>query len=178
MHAFCLELDKLLNDPKYKSAKIYHYCNDDIAKKANAAFLMGAYQITYLSRTAKEAWLPFEKVKFVPYRDAARGPCNYQCTLLHCLEGVEWAEKLGWYNRLTFDLTEYRKYEKIENGDLNWIIPGKIMAFSTPVDSIDPNDKTLTPEFYIPIFKELEIEAVIRLGAKEYDREVNLCPNK
>eukprot|EP00826_Nyctotherus_ovalis_P037010 TRINITY_DN3347_c0_g1_i1.p1 TRINITY_DN3347_c0_g1~~TRINITY_DN3347_c0_g1_i1.p1 ORF type:complete len:178 (+),score=53.16 TRINITY_DN3347_c0_g1_i1:349-882(+) len=173
MHSFCLELDKLLTDPRYKSARIYHYCGNDIAKKANAAFLMGAYEVTYLSRSAKEAWKVFEKEKFVPYRDAARGPCNYQCTLLDCLEGIEWAQKLGWYNRLTFDLSEYKKYERLENGDLSWVIPGKIMAFSTPVDSDQPNKTSFPPEFYIPIFKELEIEAVFRVGAKEYDREVS-----
>lgn len=175
LHAFCIELEKLLNHPDYKDAQIYHYCSDNFEKKANAAFLMGAYMITYLSRTAKETWKIFEKEKFVHYRDATRGPCNYKCTLLHCFQGLEWAQKLGWYNRLTFDLEEYQEYETIENGDLNWIIPGKIMAFSTPVDSTKDNEKSsFGPEFYIPIFKKLEISAVFRLGAKEYDREVKV----
>lgn len=174
MHSFCLELDNLLVHPNYQSAEIYHFCGDDFAKKANAAFLMGAYEVTHLSRSAKQAWKIFEEEKFVPFRDAAKGPCNYPCTLLDCLEGIEWAQKLGWYNRLTFDLKEYKKYGKPENGDLNWIIPGKIMAFSTPVDSQQPDKTSFPPEFYIPIFKELEIEAVFRVGAKEYDREVRL----
>jgi cell division cycle 14 len=27
---------------------------------------------------------------------------------------------------------EYEHYERVENGDMNWIIPGKILAFSGP----------------------------------------------
>ena len=134
---------------------------------------MGAYEITYLSRSAEEAWKHFEGEKFKPYRDAARGPCTYKCTLLHCFQAIEWAQKLGWYNRLTFNLAEYQEYETVEGGDLNWIIPGKIMAFSTPVDSTNEDEKSsFGPEFYIPIFKKIEIGAVLRLGAKEYDRQV------
>ena len=171
MHAFCLELEKLLNNPRFKDAKVYHYCSNDFIKKVNAAFLMGAYEITYLSRSAEDAWKPFSREKFSYYRDAARGPCTYKCTLLHCLQALEWAQKLSWYNRLTFNLEEYQRYESIDNGDLNWIIPGKIMAFSTPTDSADCDGK-YTPEYYIPIFKELNISAVFRLNAKEYDRQV------
>jgi len=44
-HSFCLELNKLIVDSNYKKAKIYHYCNENFKKKANAAYLMGAYQV-------------------------------------------------------------------------------------------------------------------------------------
>jgi cell division cycle 14 len=40
--------------------------------------------------------------------------------------------KLGWYNPKTFNYKEYEQYEKVDNGDMNWIIPGKFLAFSTP----------------------------------------------
>lgn len=173
MHSFCIELDKLLNHPDFKEAKVYHYCSNDPAKKANAAFLMGAFEVTYLSRTAEEAWKAFEGEKFTPYRDATNGPCTYKCSLLHCLQALEWAQKLGWYDRTKFNLAEYQEYASIENGDLNWIIPGKIMAFSTPMDAEEEaKDAKFTPEFYIPRLKRLGIGAVFRVGAKEYDKEV------
>jgi len=41
---------------------------------------------------------------------------------------------LGWFNYKTFNLAEYEHYEKIENGDLNWIVPNKFIAFSSPSD--------------------------------------------
>lgn len=173
MHSFCIELDKLFNHSDFKDAKIYHFCHTDYAKKANAAFLMGAYEIIYLSRTAEEAWKVFEGEKFVSFRDATNGPCTHKCTLLHCLQAVEWALKLGWYDKDKFNVAEYQHYASIENGDLNWIIPGKLMAFSTPMDvEGEVTNAKFTPEFYIPKLKDLGISAVFRVGAKEYDRQV------
>lgn len=170
-----------MNAPDYKKAKIYHYCGENFKKKANAACLMGAYQIIALNRTAAEAWKVFEKEKFVDYRDAMKGVCSYGCTvniylnmqILHCLEGLEWGIKLGWYNPKSFNLTEYQYYEKVENGDLNWIIPGKLLAFSTPVDG--DQEFTFGPDYYVPIFKKLGVTMVVRLNNKEYDREVLNC---
>jgi cell division cycle 14 len=54
--------------------------------------------------------------------------------LLDCLGGLEYAIRLGWFNYKTFNLAEYEHYEKIENGDLNWIVPHKFVAFSSPSD--------------------------------------------
>lgn len=42
--------------------------------------------------------------------------------------------KLGWFNFKKFNITEYQHYQQVENGDLNWIIPGKFVAFSSPYD--------------------------------------------
>jgi len=40
----------------------------------------------------------------------------------------------GWYTLREFDNKEYEYYEKVENGDLNFIIPNKFIAFMGPVD--------------------------------------------
>ena len=48
------------------------------------------------------------------------------------MRGLEYAIKLKWFDVKTFNLREYEFYEKVENGDLNWIIPGKFIAFSGP----------------------------------------------
>ena len=71
---------------------------------------------------------------FRHYRDASKGECYYECTVLHCLQGLQEAVNKGWYNFKLFNVKEYEHYEKVENGDLNWIIPGKFMAFMGPVD--------------------------------------------
>ncbi len=90
---------------------------------------------------------------------------------MHCLQALEWAVKLGWYHMDTFDLEQYEHYEKVENGDMNWIIPNKFLAFMTPSDHARPNDLSLKPEYYIPIFKKMGIGMVVRLNSKEYDCE-------
>ena len=44
-YRFVTELEKLLKNPAYLKYKIYHYTSLDNAKRANAAFLMGAFQV-------------------------------------------------------------------------------------------------------------------------------------
>jgi cell division cycle 14 len=95
---------------------------------------MGAYLIICKKQTAEEAWSYFANVKpeFKPYRDAIYGSCSYNCTIYDCLRGLEYGIKLGWYNPSTFKVKEYEEYERVDNGDMNWIIPGKFLAFSSP----------------------------------------------
>lgn len=54
--------------------------------------------------------------------------------ILDCLRGLHYAMRLGWFDFKKFDLAEYEHYEKVENGDLNWMVPGKFVAFSSPYD--------------------------------------------
>jgi cell division cycle 14 len=98
--------------------------------------LIGAYAIIVLKMTAVEVWEKFEPYRdhFKPFRDAIQGPCAYKMTVLDTLLGLEYAIRLRWYNHTTFDVRSYEFYEKVENGDINWIIPGKMYAFSNPSD--------------------------------------------
>jgi len=82
--------------------------------------------------TADEAWEAFNGVKFVAFRDAGYLPCSYKCTILDCLRGLEFAIGMGWFKLSEFNVREYEFYGTIENGDVNWIIPNKFMAFSSP----------------------------------------------
>lgn len=79
--------------------------------------------------------------------------------------------KLKWFDVKTFNLKDYEYYERVENGDLNWIIPEKLLAFSGPsITSTDPDGyRTFTPEDYVPIFKQMGVTLVIRLNKKTYD---------
>jgi len=63
--------------------------------------------------------------------------------------------RLGWYEYSTFDTKVYEKYEKVENGDMNWIVPGKFLAFAGPANKKYDEDgyRQYTPEDYNPIFK-------------------------
>ena len=89
-----------------------------------------------LKMKAHEAYDKFfeYQVALKPFRDASKGDCFYQCTVIHCLEGLEVALANNWYDYDKFDVREYEHYEKVENGDLNWIVPGKFIAFMGPVD--------------------------------------------
>jgi len=90
-----------------------------------------------LKKTADEAWKPFNKISpdFADFRDASYGPCVYKLTILDCLKGLEYGIKLKWIDVRNFNLRDYEFYERVENGDCNWILPNKFLAFSGPSNS-------------------------------------------
>ena len=62
---------------------------------------------------------------------------------------------------------------KIENGDINWIIPNKFLAFSGPHDKarqMQGGLYTLSAMDYSKLFKRLGVVAVIRLNTPTYDK--------
>jgi cell division cycle 14 len=67
---------------------------------------------------------------------------------------------------------EYEYYEKVENGDLNWVIPNEVLAFMGPSGkSYDKNGSRLhTPDDYSKLFNALNVERVIRLNKPTYDK--------
>ena len=79
---------------------------------------------------------------------------------------------MGWYNFKTFDNKEYEYYEKVDNGDLNWIIPKKFIAFMGPIDSTGPNRRVgNSPEDYLQVFKHFNVTHVVRLNDEHYNRK-------
>lgn len=136
---------------------------------------MCAYLVICKKKTAEEAWGYFANVSppFTPFRDAIFGECTYPCTILDCLRGLKYAIDLKWYDPLTFQVKEYEEYEKVDNGDMNWIIPGKFLAFSSPsANQYDSEGyRTFTPEDYVPIFKKWKVNLVVRLNKPTYEKE-------
>ena len=134
---------------------------------------MCAFMIIVLKVSPQEAYDTFRAYhgEFVPFRDASKGECHYECTILHCLQGLEHGIKQKWYDFKTFNVKEYEYYERVENGDINWIIPGKFAAFMGPIDRREPGQRSgFTPDEYCDIFKEWNIKRVIRLNEAKYDR--------
>lgn len=173
-YKFCMELEKLMKRSSNNSFKIFHYTTLNPQKRANAAFLMGAFQIIVLKRSAYESWSKFaSQPAFLDFRDAGYGGCTYKCTILHCLGGLERAISLNWFNYSRFNLSEYEHYEKVENGDWNWIIPGKFIAFASPSPTETDNDgmRVWTPEDYSKLFRKIGITTVVRLNNTTYEAE-------
>eukprot|EP01066_Platyproteum_vivax_P013778 Platyproteum_vivax@DN6223_c0_g1_i2.p1 len=172
VHRYCLLLDEKVNT--FKNKRIIHWCSKAKDKRNNSAFLMCAYQIICLKRSAKEAYKRFQKIQpaFAPYRDAGYGVSDYDCLMSHCLRGLERAIELGWYSFETFDLEFYLKNSRIDNGDLTWVIPQKFLAFSGPTTSGTDNYgyPTSTPADYLDGFAECNVDLVIRLNSNQYDK--------
>jgi len=171
LYRYCKHVQSLL----LRHRVVIHYTSTDEEKRANAGFLMAAYQVICLRRSSDDAIGIFKNVEsFLNFRDASCGACHYECTITDCIKGIEYAIKLGWFDLNTFDLVSYEYYEKVEQGDMTWIVPHKFLAFASP--SAEPMDadgfSCMTPTDFVPIFKSANIGMVIRLNKRSYDRRL------
>jgi cell division cycle 14 len=126
----------------------------------------------------------------LPYRDAGYGAATYHITILDCLKGLHKALHMGLVDLESIDPDEYEFYEKVENGDLNWITD-KFIAMACPKDDIPnlhqyhlqrsstgviigPQKKVLFPAYRMDdLITHLEkkgVTTVIRLNNKTYDK--------
>mmetsp|Transcript_16258 Transcript_16258/g.26820 ORF Transcript_16258/g.26820 Transcript_16258/m.26820 type:complete len:540 (+) Transcript_16258:141-1760(+) len=176
VYRFCQLLERKLRDPQNAKRRVYFFTSHDAHKRANGAFLISAYSIIYLNRTPEEAYRPLLGVypPFIPFRDASFGICTYNLTILDCLQGLYKALENKFFDFNNFDVEEYEFFEKVENGDLNWIIPGKFVAFSGPSNTRTETPdgfRTLVPEDYFSYFRKTGVTTIIRLNKKCYDRK-------
>ncbi|XP_029106062.1 cell division cycle 14Aa isoform X2 [Scleropages formosus] len=174
LYRYCCKLNKKLKSFTLSRKRVVHYTSFDQHKRANAAFLIGAYAVIYLRKSSEEAYralISGSNASFLPFRDASFGNCTYNLTVLDCLQGIQKALQHGLLDFDTFDADEYEYYERVENGDFNWIVPGKFLAFSGP----HPKSKTENgyplhaPDAYFPYFRKHNVNTVVRLNRKIYD---------
>jgi cell division cycle 14 len=102
--------------------------------------------------SSEDAWAIFKKMQtsLVPFRDAGEDPSPFEIYVIDCLRGLERALTLGWYNFHKFDYKEYELNHKLDHGDMNWIIPKRILAFSSPTDK---RKDGLPPSHFLDKFK-------------------------
>ncbi|KAM3840026.1 dual specificity protein phosphatase CDC14A isoform 2-T2 [Vipera latastei] len=174
VYRFCCKVNKKLKSFSLSRKKIVYYTSFDQRKRANAAFLIGAYAVAYLKKTPEEAYrilLSGSNPPYLSFRDASFGNCTYNLSILDCLQGLKKALQHGFVDFKTFDADEYEHYERVENGDFNWIVPGKFLAFSGPhpKTKIENGYPLHAPEAYFPYFRKHNITTVIRLNKKIYE---------
>jgi len=170
LYRFCQDLIARLNEHEGKT--IIYYCGTKAQSRANSAALIGAYQIIYMNKNPSDAYACLRRMEpFVPFRDAALGPCDYKLTVFHCLQAVYKAFKFKFFNFETFDPEEYEYFECVENGDLNVMVPDKFIAFSGPHRTKEGPNKypQMIVEDYFPIWKRYNVRAVVRLNRKMYE---------
>ncbi|XP_060091450.1 dual specificity protein phosphatase CDC14B isoform X3 [Heteronotia binoei] len=173
LYRYCCKLNKKLKSFTMIRKKIVHYTGFDQRKQANAAFLIGSYAIIYLREPPESVYrlLLSGNVEYLPFRDAAFGTCTFHLTLLDCFHAINKALQFGFLDFSAFDVEEYEHYEKAENGDFNWIIPPKILAFSGPHSRsrIENGYPHHAPEAYFPYFRRHSVTTIIRLNKRMYD---------
>lgn len=174
-------LKNKLASPELAGKKICLYTNMANDKRANGAFMLCAFMMLEQKQTAEEAFQPLQSVRppFLPYRDAGYGPATYHITVLDCLQGLQHAIKTNLFKPEEFNLAEYEYFEKVENGDMNWLMPNKFLAFATPHDETSEEYERVFHPYSSPrpkidqiiaYFKKMNITTVVRLNNATYDR--------
>lgn len=175
VHRYCGILEAKLADPTLADKRIIHYCSHDPKKRANAACLIGAYQVIVRGKTAEQAYEPFKGVypPFLPFRDASCSAQSFPLTVVDCLAGLQKGIENRWFDWNSFDVDNYEFREKTENGDMNWVIPGKFLAFAgpSPASTDVYGLRVYTPEDYAPVFREAGVNLVVRLNQQQYDKQ-------
>jgi len=149
-------------------------------------------------RAPWEAFHPIAEVEFMPFRDAGRGPSDFSLNIQDCLWGVWKAMQNGLCDMNEFDIEDYEYFEKVENGDWNWLTP-HFIAFASPVDtnwikqqreakeststslsSSTSSNLALQRKLPMPFlncldyFEKRNIKLVVRLNTELYDRQTFL----
>jgi cell division cycle 14 len=155
---------------------LYFYCSGQAGRLANAVLFISAFLMFHLRTTPGNALRPFAGVlpKLKMYRDASPLPQTHYLTVGTCLEALAKARRLGWYDAATFHAADWAKYERVPNGDMNWIIPGKLLAFATayPTNVLAGNWRVATPHDLVPTFRARGITAIVRLCERFYNEKL------
>jgi cell division cycle 14 len=154
---------------------VHFYSTNTPASVANAILLAASFRLVYLGLAANVALQPFLHLlpRLKPYRDASSFPASFDLPVASCIHALERAAKLGWYNPNTFDPPLWAELETVDHGDMNWLIPEKLLAFASPYSTnLVQGFQVCTPPDIVPIFKDLGIDTVIRLNNKTYDEEL------
>lgn len=172
---FCQRMVHLVERAEEESKMAYVVVGPHPHKRANAAVLIGIYMVLYLDMTPSKAYDMISHLEpFCSFRDASCGVPSYTLGVGEILKGMAKAKKVGfinWHKGEVFDYEEYEYYEQVENGDMNWIVPGKFLAFAGPYGESKHFGgwRTFTPEDYVGYFQRNNIRSVVRLNKKLYD---------
>eukprot|EP00796_Vickermania_ingenoplastis_P000618 gene618-340_t len=144
-------------------------CGLDGKERTNAVCLLGCFCVAVLG------WRPggFEQLLSSPqqkhrlyppvlaFRDATAGAASYPLHVQDVLCAVEKAVALRWLNVIYFDLAGYQEGRRL---DYSWIVPYKLLGFSSPDDAVPHRDGNV----YADALHHLGITMVIRLSESLY----------
>ncbi|BAM79986.1 similar to protein-tyrosine phosphatase, CDC14 homolog [Cyanidioschyzon merolae strain 10D] len=153
-------------------------CTDDLESLTNAAALVGAYRVLRLGDLPEQADAKLQRLKssLVFFRDASAGPeSSFPLGVFDCISAWHRATNVcHLFAPDAFDIESYELWEQVHNGDLNWIVPGKLLAFAGPTSCPEATDIGVgcAPEYFIRLFQQFGVTAVVRLNRRRYDARV------
>ncbi|KAH8115266.1 hypothetical protein DFH11DRAFT_1588285 [Phellopilus nigrolimitatus] len=120
----------------------------------------------------------FQRLGTPQPHDAGRGSSDCNLSIQDCLWGMWKAMQNGLCDMNEFNVDDYEYFEKVENGDWNWITPSFI-AFAGPVEhawtkKMSPTSARKLPTSFqscLDYFEGHGVKLVVRLNNVLYDRQ-------
>jgi cell division cycle 14 len=153
-------------------AGVQFFVSSNPQQTANGVLLVAAFRVIHLHLSPDDALSPFLPIlpRTRAYRDASSFPSTFELTVSSCIHGLARAVGTGWYDYGHFDPAIWADRERIERGDMNWLIPGKLLALASPYQTnVVQGFRVCTPRDLIPTLRELGIDTIVRLNNRTYD---------
>ncbi|KAL2134516.1 hypothetical protein VTI74DRAFT_11627 [Chaetomium olivicolor] len=133
LYRFALQFHEILGAKENQDRPIVFWSRADPRSRANASCLLACYMVLIQSWPPHLALAPVAQVDppLMPFRDAGYSQADYGITVQDVVYGVWKAKEEGCCVLETFDLDEYERFERVEQGDFNWITP-HFLAFASP----------------------------------------------
>ncbi|KAL9579135.1 MAG: hypothetical protein Q9212_005286 [Teloschistes hypoglaucus] len=193
LYRFAVQLHEVLGDPNNVDRGVVFWSRPDARSRANAACLLACYMIVIQSWPPHLALAPItqQEQPMMPFRDAGYSQADYEIGVQDIVYGVWRAKEENLCGFHDFRLNEYERYERVDQGDFNWITPQFVALASPqqiPIDVIPPTSplwaklprtiedvkKSDLPGPFKNVlchFKKRNVGLVVRLNSKLY------CPS-
>ncbi|KAL8688526.1 MAG: hypothetical protein Q9218_005584 [Villophora microphyllina] len=143
LYRFAVQLHEVLGDPENVDRGVVFWSRPDARSRANAACLLACYMIVIQSWPPHLALAPItqQEQPMMPFRDAGYSQADYEIGVQDVVYGVWKAKEENLCGFHDFRLNEYERYERVDQGDFNWITPQFVALASPqqiPIDVIPP----------------------------------------
>ncbi|EMC99184.1 hypothetical protein BAUCODRAFT_85374 [Baudoinia panamericana UAMH 10762] len=191
LYRFAIALHDVLAQPENENRPVVFWSGPDPRSRANAACILAVYMVLIQHWPPHLALAPISQMDppCMPFRDAGYSQADYALTIQDVVYGVWKAKEEGLCGFKDFCLEEYERFERVDQGDFNWITPS-FLAFASPqhqpthvIHSTDPlynqlprslsalsRNTTLPTPFknVLSHFAERGIGLVVRLNSELY----------
>ncbi|TVY24875.1 Tyrosine-protein phosphatase [Lachnellula hyalina] len=133
LYRFAVQFHDILGAPENVGKPVVFWSKADARSRANAACILASYMVLIQSWAPHLALAPIAQADppLMPFRDAGYSQADYGITVQDVVYGVWRAKEQGFCALPSFDLEEYERYERVDQGDFNWITPD-FLAFASP----------------------------------------------
>ncbi|KAF2722493.1 phosphatases II [Polychaeton citri CBS 116435] len=197
LYRFAVQLHDVLGAEENDGRKVVFYSSADSRSRANAACLLAVYMVLIQSWPPHLALGPISQMDppVMMFRDAGYSQADYTLSVQDIVYGVWRAKEEGLLSLKDFSLEEYERFERVDQGDFNWVTPppgpvpsssgmmhASFLAFASPQHPLPPShsdltvgdmlsDTTLPKPFrnVLAYFHYQNIGLVVRLNSKLYE---------